>query len=179
MIPTIDDEEWRQIADFPDYWVSTLGRLFSCRRNPPRLLKPSTKDKGYPLVILCAGESRVSRHVAFTVHTLVLTAFVGPCPEGMECCHWDGNPNNNRLDNLRWDTRRNNQIDTRRHGRLRTKLTPEKVNIIKYRRRQGLTLKASVHGMGVSLQIAHGICAGRIWRHVPYVAPPSEAAPSS
>lgn len=46
----------------------------------------------------------------------MLTAFVGPCPDGMEGCHNDGDPHNNRLDNLRWDTRANNARDAIRHG---------------------------------------------------------------
>lgn len=52
----------------------------------------------------------------FLVHRLVLLAFVGPCPEGMECCHNDGDPLNNRLDNLRWDTRSANIADAIKHG---------------------------------------------------------------
>ena len=52
----------------------------------------------------------------FLLHRLVLTAFVGPCPEGMEACHNDGTRNNNHVDNLRWDTRTNNNLDKRKHG---------------------------------------------------------------
>lgn len=51
------------------------------------------------------------------VHRLVLTAFVGPCPDGLECCHWDDNPAHNCLGNLRWDTRSANQVDRIRNGR--------------------------------------------------------------
>jgi len=36
------------------------------------------------------------------VDHLVLLAFVGPCPEGYECRHLDGDPANNHVDNLRW-----------------------------------------------------------------------------
>lgn len=50
------------------------------------------------------------------VHRTVLECFVGPCPDGMECCHDDGNPQNNNLDNLRWDTPRANQADRLKHG---------------------------------------------------------------
>jgi len=35
----------------------------------------------------------------------------------MECCHEDGNPANNRLDNLRWDTHSANCKEKQRHGR--------------------------------------------------------------
>lgn len=52
----------------------------------------------------------------FRVHTLVLSTFISIKPEGMECCHNDGNPLNNDISNLRWDTRSNNQLDRRLHG---------------------------------------------------------------
>ena len=57
----------------------------------------------------CFGRFRYSHHV-------VLTAFVGPRPVGTEVCHRDGNPANNRLGNLRWDTRKANHADAIRHG---------------------------------------------------------------
>jgi hypothetical protein len=34
----------------------------------------------------------------------------------MECCHYDGDPKNNRLENLRWDTRKANKADAIRLG---------------------------------------------------------------
>ncbi len=56
------------------------------------------------------------------VHQLVLGAFVGPCPIGMECRHLDGNPSNNFLSNLRWGTHLENMEDMRRHGSLDGKM---------------------------------------------------------
>jgi hypothetical protein len=50
------------------------------------------------------------------VHVLVLEAFVGPRPDGTVAGHNDGNPSNNRVENLRWDSRANNGLDTVRHG---------------------------------------------------------------
>jgi hypothetical protein len=50
------------------------------------------------------------------VHRLVLAAFVGPCPEGMEVRHLDGNPANTRLANLRYGTHSENELDKVRHG---------------------------------------------------------------
>lgn len=60
--------------------------------------------------------SREGRAYSKVVHRLVLEAFVGPCPPGMEGCHNDGHKQNNRLGNLRWDTPRENQLDTVRAG---------------------------------------------------------------
>ena len=46
----------------------------------------------------------------------VLEAFVGPCPPGLEACHGNDVADDNRLENLRWDTRTENQLDRVRNG---------------------------------------------------------------
>ena len=45
------------------------------------------------------------------IHHLVLESFVGPRPADYEACHYDDNPLNNTLSNLRWDTRSANMAD--------------------------------------------------------------------
>lgn len=45
-----------------------------------------------------------------------MEAFVGPCPEGMEVCHNNGDCTDNRLENLRYDTKSANMLDRVRHG---------------------------------------------------------------
>jgi hypothetical protein len=113
-------EEWRFVVGSVRYEVSSLGRVRSLfargsrRRPEPLVLTPSV-SAGYLSVSLADGlGNRPSRRV----HCLVLEAFLGPCPPGMEACH-DPDPtrSNCRLDNLRWDTPANNQADCRRHGR--------------------------------------------------------------
>lgn len=47
---------------------------------------------------------------------LVLITFVGPCPDGMESCHKDGNCLNDALYNLYWGTRAENIQDAINHG---------------------------------------------------------------
>lgn len=49
---------------------------------------------------------------------MVLETFVGPCSKGMEGCHNDGNPGNNFIGNLRWDTHKNNENDKIEHGTI-------------------------------------------------------------
>lgn len=76
-----------------------------------RLLRAMTDKHGRKSVKLRPGKRQ-----AF-VHQLVLEAFVGPCPAGMEACHFpDRNPSNNSLSNLRWDTHAANAGDQVRHG---------------------------------------------------------------
>lgn len=108
-----DHEEWRPVKGYPGYDVSNMGRARSWRtRNgkpsdTPRLLTIAHRKK----------QSQVSfRGKAFLIHRVVLETFVGPCPEGMECAHADGDHRNNRLDNLSWKTHRENEMDKERHG---------------------------------------------------------------
>lgn len=87
---------------------------------------------------MCVKFSFGNKGYGFLVHRLVLMAFVGPCPEGMEGCHADGNRANNSLVNLRWDTREANEKDKVQHGTSNrgerngnAKLTYEKANAIR------------------------------------------------
>lgn len=119
-------EEWRVIPGFPAYEVSNLGRVRSLPHTTEwthgrtgtratanfkgRMLNPNrNKLTGYMTVNVGAGTSNV--------HRLVLLAFVGPAPEGCQACHANGDPADNRLANLRWDTVRANAEDRERHGR--------------------------------------------------------------
>ena len=55
----------------------------------------------------------------FFVHALVLTAFIGARPsETIDACHNDGDQLNNKLTNLRWDTKKSNQADRIDHGTM-------------------------------------------------------------
>lgn len=82
-----------------------------------RLLNPSKSDKyGHMSVHLGYDKKRIS----VSVHKLVLLAFVGPAPDGMECCHNNGIAWDNRIENLRWDTHKNNNADRKKHGKYAT-----------------------------------------------------------
>lgn len=50
------------------------------------------------------------------VHALVAEAFLGACPANEEVAHGDGNRTNNRVANLRYATRGENQADKVIHG---------------------------------------------------------------
>lgn len=116
-------ERWKAIADCPGYEISDAGRVRSVARiimrsnGAPqtvceRIIKQTwdtAGDKGHLTVTIYRRRRKV--------HALVLTAFVGQASVGMEGCHNDGDPANNALTNLRWDTHRNNALDRTRHGR--------------------------------------------------------------
>ena len=110
-------EIWRPAPRFDGvYEVSNLGRVRRLKRKKGAkvggTLKGLTMDTGHVLMTL-RDDPRVE---SIFLHRLVLEAFVGPCPEGMEGCHNNGDPSDNRLENLRWDTRSGNRYDSVRHG---------------------------------------------------------------
>lgn len=106
------------VKDFPDYAVDSNGDVWSLKNNKWGLrkeyfkLKPWTGTDGYSRVTLY----QINRKVKRPVHQLILEAFVGKCPVGMEARHGDGNKENNRADNLEWGTPKENQADRLKHG---------------------------------------------------------------
>jgi hypothetical protein len=106
-------EIWHSIAGFPDYEVSDLGRVRSVKKNRNALvLKPQKHTGGYRIVTFWSNGTPTIHFV----HKLVLAAFIGPRPEGMQACHGNGVEADNRLVNLRWDTPKANQADRAAHG---------------------------------------------------------------
>lgn len=99
----------REIPGFPNYLVTKDGRVWSIRSK--KWLKPWITD-GYLLLRLCLQGSAKT----YKIHRLVLEAYVGPCPEGMECRHLDGDRVNNHLDNLKWGTHVENMQDAVQHN---------------------------------------------------------------
>ena len=90
-------------------YIRSNGRSYT---NQPRVLAQSTTNSGHRTV----GLFRDKKQSTYLVHRLVLEAFVGPCPDGMEACHADDDPANNHVSNLRWDTRQENMLDRSRNG---------------------------------------------------------------
>jgi hypothetical protein len=127
--PTV---RYRPIADAPDYRVGDDGSIWSHRRGEWKRLKPYPRSRGGYLCVCIRGNHR-------RAHRLILEAFIGPCPEGLECRHLDGVRTNNRLLNLAWGTRLENAQDKREHG---TVLCGEQHPGAKLRRRDVTRIRA-------------------------------------
>lgn len=117
------DEVWRDVVGYEGFYeVSSLGRVRSVYRivlrsngSPMTIRERIVRDrasKGYRVVTLV----REGKFSHFTVHKLVMRAFVGARPHGYEVAHWDGCRSNNNLSNLRYATSKENEADKDRHG---------------------------------------------------------------
>ena len=132
----MESEVWKAVVGWEGlYEVSNLGRVRSIdrvvvektgkeKRLKGTLLKPSLDGKGYPFVNL----SRSGRVTASRIHRLSAAAFLGPIPADKDVCHNDGTRTNNRIENLRIDTRAGNLADCVKHG---THLRGERCNLSK------------------------------------------------
>lgn len=110
------DEEWRPISGFAErYEVSDLGRVRSLRRKYIRggVRAMAIDGAGY-LSLLLYDDNSVPRMML--VHRLVALAFIGPCPEGQQVRHRDGNRLNPVLSNLMYGTKAENTFDSIGHG---------------------------------------------------------------
>lgn len=173
-------EEWRPmpVPDAIGYEISSLGRVgsyytrgsWSKAQKAPKLavtrtiMKPTPLPKGHLVIGLAINGRRRS----FLLHRLVLAAFVGPCPAGMVACHNNGDPADNRVKNLRWDTGTSNQIDRIYHdkGHHWVKLPPEDIPWIWERIRAGEPLADIARDYGVDQCTIGAIANGKSWRHV-------------
>lgn len=128
--------EYRAIPGLLGYHAGSDGSIWSQR--PPNGKGPlKTVWKQKKPWIDPSGYARISfsNPIKYRfVHRLVLESFTGQCPPGMEACHNDGNRQNNTLSNLRWDTKKSNQLDRVLHRTSnrcerngRTKLTKNQV----------------------------------------------------
>ena len=84
------------------------------------------------------------------VHQLVLLTFAGPPGAGQEVRHLNGDPKDNRLENLAYGTRTENILDVFRQGKAWRKLTAKDAADIRIRLRDGDAGAAIARDYGVS-----------------------------
>ncbi|KAA9173021.1 hypothetical protein F3K36_16380 [Delftia sp. BR1] len=167
-------EIWRPIAGYEGrYEVSNQGlvrSLSSYRPTSGGLLAPWVQNRGYQYVSLRSADGTKK---TFAVHRLVLEAFTGPCPEGRQCAHGDGDPTNNRHENLRWASAAENIADRTAHGRTlvgednaASKLDRHAVKTIKQLSNAGISAYALARLACVHPSTVESIWRGETWRHV-------------
>jgi hypothetical protein len=166
------ESRWKPIPSCPGYGASDYGRI----RNDGRgTLLIGTDDRyGYRCVNIMVDGKRVKRKV----HRLVCEAWHGPCPDGHECGHLDGNSSNNRADNLAWITRSENIRHQMQHGTFasanlnRQRLSDDTVSAIRADAADGMG--------GRRLAKKYGIDRGHAYRLVTHQRrPKADAQPSS
>lgn len=101
---------WRYVVGSTSHLVSDQGEVFSGYHN--KILTGKLNQDGYPSVCLVIHKIQKT----LLVHHLVLEAFVGPKPEGLQARHLNDVKTDNRLENLVWGTVKENSQDAVRNG---------------------------------------------------------------
>lgn len=178
------DEIWKPIPGYGGHYeASSLGRIRSLDRivekgcvwiagglceqkYKGKILRQQNKRYGHKSVHIGVGKKKFT----LAVHRLVLLAFVGECPDGMEACHNNGIAHDNRPENLRWDSHFENNQDRKRHGRYAVgeghamaRLTNE---IVREIRGSGLNGPQVAKRYGIGTSTAHRVITGASWGHV-------------
>jgi hypothetical protein len=121
------------VWNFEGYEVSNYGRVRTYKQkygkvssssihaglNRPLLKTPTIINgrpdkRGYPQFLL--SDINKKRHNV-RAHVLVMQTFVGLPKEYQVVCHFDDVKTNNHLDNLRYDTQKENLIDAKRNNK--------------------------------------------------------------
>lgn len=166
-------EIWRNVLGYEKlYQISNHGRVkrligWKCWRE--RVLKPGDNGRGHGWIYLYKNNIRKKCYI----HRLVLKVFVGPCPNGMEGCHNDGNPRNNFIENLRWDTHKNNEQDKIKHGTLiygsqikQSKLNDQDIINIRNQYINGECVIDIAKHYSVKIRAIYKILKRESWKHV-------------
>lgn len=179
-------ENWKPVVGFEgQYEVSDLGRVRSLDRvvtiqrlnwrdgRPQKLSYPvkgqlliaTPNSRGYPRVTLG------NKGPTVVVHQLVLSAFVGKCPDGLQALHGNDVKSDNRLANLSWGTPSQNQLDAVRNDRCllgeqkpNAKLRNADIPAIRARLKAEGCI-AIAKDFGVSETAIRNIKDGRSWKH--------------
>lgn len=151
-------ERWAAIPGFEPYQASSHGRIRGDNGILATTINPRT---GRECVTLWNSGSPKT----LTVHRMVLMAHEPTDDTSLEVCHRNGDKTDNRLANLRWGTRSENQQEKVRHGSRGgpQKLTAQRAQEIKNARKTGLTQQAVADRFGISRPLVSLIENGKVW----------------
>lgn len=180
-------EVWKEIPGFKYYKASNLGRIRSVDRIRPhgkcknktqfvrgKILKLTKTNQAYPVVGVYTGEyGNASKPIIKRVHVLIALTFFGPRPYGFDIAHLNGKGLDNRVTNLKYCTRKENEAHKDFHGtRLRgednpcSKLKNQDVRNIRKLVKIGMPHKKIASRFGISRRYIWEIYKKNRWGHI-------------
>jgi len=169
----VDGIKIKTIPGFPNYAITKDGRVWSFPRKGSHhkgiWLVPNKMKNEYLTVGLCQNGKVFRKYI----HRLVLKSYIGE-PGGRHARHLNGISIDNRLENLIWGTRKENEHDKLVHGHRyvgekhgNAKLTLQKVRQLIYEYKTGLfSYKELAKHFNISMTTAWQIVNKKRWKHI-------------
>lgn len=171
--------EYREVFDFPGYWVGSDGTVWSEKKRGNWIDKSRQSwrqmqlcKRGAYLFVTLVHERK---YKTFLVHRLVLLVFQGPPPSDKHLgLHKDDDKENNTPDNLYWGTHQENSNDAKRNGRLTrgekngcNRLTEDQAKeVLRLRAEEGIGCRRIAKQLGCHHTTVQAILDGTTWSHL-------------
>lgn len=163
------------IPGLSGYMIDELGQVWSLKKgqgnrwSEPHPIKPWVDKRGYVHVTLRPANN-IKR---FSVHVLMMVAFVGDRPANATVAHLDGNPSNNHICNLAYVSHRENVNHRWKHNTMiygvkshLSKISDETAEEIWVAIKSGASNKEIMTRFNVSESYPAAMRAGRIRKNV-------------
>jgi DNA-binding transcriptional regulator YiaG len=162
-------EEWRDIKGFyGDYKISNFGKIKSLKHGKEKILKIHKHNNGYNFITL----SHNGNQKGYLLHRVVVKAFLGDIPDGLDVNHKDGDKDNNFLNNLEVVTKSENQNHAARLGlkpcgekHKNSKLTESQIKEIREDNRK-TPQHVFAKKFGVARSLISMIQNNKIWKQI-------------
>lgn len=153
------------LIDWPDCEVSIDGKFWRNGKEKTVCIG----RVGYKIVQRSVNNKTQQKYL----HRVLLESFVGPCPDGCEALHINGDRMDNSISNLRWGTRKENVADAIRHGTAtigvknsKAKFDATQVVSVRRLKQQGVSSKEIAHSFSVSVATIDNIIRGKTYTGV-------------
>ncbi len=165
------EEIWRDVRGYEGlYQISNQGKLKSSMWQENYVSKGSFNVKGYLRTQLVKNGKKTN----YYLHTLVAENFISPRPYNLEVGHLNGDKGDNRVENLKWVTQKENSRHRIQHGthnrgeqNYSVKLTEKDVLLIRTLYKQKKFYQWELGEMfGIEQATISSIMLRKTWRHI-------------
>lgn len=170
MLSQVKKGKWKAHPKFKDYLATDDGRIVIV----PRLRYAGSKRLWTPKSRYLTFHPKLkNKTYAYTVHRFILETFIGPRPsDNHDGCHLNGNSQDNRLENLKWATKKENAFHKKAHGTSNEGskhpmaiLHEKDLPVIVRLKERGLTMQEISEVFGCSQATVSLFLRGETWTH--------------
>lgn len=151
--------------EFKEYGATVDGKILSLKRQTTIQLKPANSGNGYHKISVCKdGEV-----AGALVHRFIYECWRGSIPKGWHVHHRNGDPTDNRLENLQaMPAEEHMKMQPKGEAHRLSKLTRTQVLGMRVLYASGhATIKQMAEWAGVAYDTAYAAITGLSWKHLP------------